>query len=452
MACFLWIGFKHRLLKKLLLFWVSGILGFIGQGLFPQTDLFGFLAFSANWMTVIYLLKILAVATDTQLPFRFYNYILGLSVLCGAALLALGSSYTTGSGIFCAACGVILFHGAFKHFKRSQSDIITNGYRFLLIVDAIHFFDYPFVRPVPEYAIVGFSFTLIFFFCFAVYVPIFILQKISQDYNKGLVDEVAIRTLQLRESNAQLTLAFENLKKKNDDIDSILKDSQSRLAALVHDLTNPLTIVFYNVNLLISDPEKFMSLLGTKAEKIKKAISAVDSILKEARNSYAQRLGKTDISLQQVSLDIIIKDVIDLYEDKLREKNVTVDFDHKDLKNQRVMANDAWLKNHVLSNIISNAIKFSHSGGSILIRTTQPTPGKVCLSIQDSGVGIAREKRSKIFDLNHATTSVGTQGEKGTGLGLPIVKQYIELMGGNIRIVDSTEPGTCIELTLNYAA
>lgn len=451
MACFLWVGFKHRLLKKLLLFWISGIFAFLAQGLFNNLEVSGFLAFSINWMTVIYSLKIFSVATELQLPFRFYNFILGTGVLVGALLLQFGFSYTVASGLFCGVCALVLMHGASRAVKDMYKDIITQGYRVLLIFDGLHFLDYPFLRPIPEQAVVGFSITLIFFFCFAIFVPIFIMRKISADYNQELINEVAVRTSQLKESNNQLKLAFENLKSKTETIDSILKENQSRLAAIVHDLTNPLTIIFYNFSLLIGNPEKFTTQLSTKTEKLKKAINAVDTILKDARNSYANRLGKNDISLSQVSLDIIVRDVVDLFEDRLKEKNVTLVFDYNELKRYRVLCNDAWLRNHVLSNLISNAIKFSHVGGSIAIQATSVN-GRVSLSIQDHGIGIEHDRRSKIFELNHTTTSLGTQGEKGTGLGLPIVKQYIELMGGNIRIVENTQPGTCIEVTLNNAA
>lgn len=223
MALYLWYGFKHPLLKELVFFWLSGILSFVAQGLFPHSNLFGFLAFSINWMTVIFMLKILAKATETELPFRRYHQLLALGVLTGVGLFLTDDDFTKASVVFCIACAFVMIHGALKHFKVTRKDSITNGYRALIVLDAIHFLDYPLIRPVPEYAILGFSFTLIFFFCFAIFIPIFILQKISQDYNKELVEEVATRTVQLRESNAQLNMAFENLKKKTETIDLILK-------------------------------------------------------------------------------------------------------------------------------------------------------------------------------------------------------------------------------------
>lgn len=451
MTCFLWFGFKHPLLKTLLFFWLSGILGFIAQGLFNNMETSGFLAFSINWMTVVFSLKIFSVATELKLPFKVYNFVLGTSIVVGSLLLYSGFSYTSASAVFCGVCALVLFHGATRTASDVDSDIITQGYRVLLIFDGLHFLDYPILRPVAEYAVIGFSLTLMFFFCFAIFVPIFIMRKISSDYNQELINEVAIRTSQLKASNTQLTLAFENLKTKKDTIDSILKENQSRLAAIVHDLTNPLTIIFYNFSLLMANPEKFSSQLSTKAEKLKRAITAVDNILKDARSSYATKLGKNNISLHQVSLEIIVRDVVDLFEDRLKEKNVNLVFDSNELKKYRVLCNDAWLRNHVLSNLISNAIKFSHVGGTIAIHATS-IDGKVVLSIQDHGIGIALDRRSKIFELDHTTSSLGTRGEKGTGLGLPIVKQYIELMGGGIRIAENTEPGTCFEVTLNNAA
>ncbi|MEK6775024.1 MAG: HAMP domain-containing sensor histidine kinase [Bdellovibrionota bacterium] len=439
------------MIKKLMLFWISGILSYLAQGLFNNTETTGFLAFSINWMTVVYILKIFSIAMDWKLPFKLYNSLIGSGVLIGVILLKFNFTYQLGVSFFCLACAFSLFHAASSNRKSPQNDVISLGYRFLLLFAGLHFLDYPILRPVPEYATLGFSISLIFFFCFAAFVPTFILRKISIDYNKELKNEVEVRTKQLKASNTELSYAFDNLKLKNEQIDSILKENQSRLAVLVHDLTNPLTILFYNFGLLMSNPDKFISQLDSKSEKLKKAVNVIDLILKDARNVHANVLGKNTISLQEVSLEIIIKDVVDLFEEKLKEKNMSVEYNKDDLKKHHVLANDAWLKNHVLSNLISNAIKFSHAGGRILIRAATIN-GQIFLYIQDSGVGISVEKRNNLFELNQATTSVGTNGEKGTGLGLPIVKQYLELMGGKIRIVDSQTVGTCFELTLKNVA
>ncbi len=449
----LWLGYRHRLIKNLLFFWLSGILCYISQGIFSKLDIYGFLAFSVNWMTIYYTLKIFSESMKIKLPYLIYNSILSVALVITSVLILEDFTYQISAAVFCLACAGVLIHASTLKLKSKKDNLISYGYRIIMIFAALHFLDYPILRPVQEYAIIGFSISFVFFFCFAVYVPIFIIKKISHEYNKDLITEVETRTAQLKELNNQLTIAFENLRLKNLEIDTILKDYQSRLSVLVHDLSTPLTLLIYNVNNLITNPTAYFNQINVKGEKLRSATKTMEHILKEARHVHAAKLGKKNISLQEVSLDAVIREVLDLYETRLSQKNVTVEYDANELKKYKVLANDAWLKDHILSNLISNAIKFSYAGGTIKINALSADQKLVNLYVQDSGVGIPSDKKNKIFDLNIATSSNGTSGETGTGLGLPIVKQYTELMGGKIRVFENNQTsGTCFELTLSKAA
>jgi signal transduction histidine kinase len=85
----------------------------------------------------------------------------------------------------------------------------------------------------------------------------------------------------------------------------------------------------------------------------------------------------------------------------------------------------------VLRNLISNAIKFTNSGGEININA-ENQPGKVIISVRDNGVGMSPENLAKLFDISQVLTTKGTFSETGTGLGLLICKEFVENHGGNI--------------------
>jgi PAS domain S-box-containing protein len=101
----------------------------------------------------------------------------------------------------------------------------------------------------------------------------------------------------------------------------------------------------------------------------------------------------------------------------------------------------------IIRNLVSNAIKFTNRGGTISI-ITQSSPEQVVIGIKDTGIGIAPEIMSQLFQPDENHTSLGTEGEKGTGLGLIICKDLVEKNNGKIWAESEPENGTTFWLTL----
>lgn len=116
------------------------------------------------------------------------------------------------------------------------------------------------------------------------------------------------------------------------------------------------------------------------------------------------------------------------------------------------------LAHQVLNNVVSNAIKFTSSGGRIALRVQPGASDSWQISVEDSGVGIPESILNKLFDPNQQTTRLGTDGEKGTGFGMPIVKKFVEQYGGNISVESKTVEqnpqghGTAVRISLPKAA
>ncbi|MBI5728024.1 MAG: GHKL domain-containing protein [Ignavibacteriales bacterium] len=101
----------------------------------------------------------------------------------------------------------------------------------------------------------------------------------------------------------------------------------------------------------------------------------------------------------------------------------------------------------ILENLISNAIKFTPENGIILISAKQ-VKNRIRISIKDSGTGIAKEDLTKLFTLGEHFSSPGTNNEKGTGLGLLLVKEMIEQHGGVISIESEIGKGSTFSFTI----
>jgi signal transduction histidine kinase len=103
--------------------------------------------------------------------------------------------------------------------------------------------------------------------------------------------------------------------------------------------------------------------------------------------------------------------------------------------------------NTVLRNLLSNAIKFTNPKGQIQI-SAQRTEGNTRVSITDNGIGIDPLKLAQLFVVSHKTSTQGTAQESGTGLGLPICKELIEIHGGEIWAKSKPNEGSKFTFTL----
>ena len=110
---------------------------------------------------------------------------------------------------------------------------------------------------------------------------------------------------------------------------------------------------------------------------------------------------------------------------------------------------DKYMITTVIRNLISNAIKFSNIKGLIMLRSTIKS-NEIILSVEDNGIGMNEVLLSKIFNLDNKDTMVGTAGEKGTGLGLLICKEFIEKNGGEILVESQEGKGTKFSFSLPY--
>jgi signal transduction histidine kinase len=112
----------------------------------------------------------------------------------------------------------------------------------------------------------------------------------------------------------------------------------------------------------------------------------------------------------------------------------------------RVIVDEDMLK-VVLRNLVSNAIKFTNSGGEVNILTEQAA-SFLTVTVSDNGVGIKPETINTLFDISKKVTTSGTANEKGTGLGLMLCKEFIERNGGKIWVESVPGKGSDFKFTI----
>lgn len=191
--------------------------------------------------------------------------------------------------------------------------------------------------------------------------------------------------------------------------------------------------------------------------RINKAINLIDDIISKTNITHVGR-DNSNSSLELSSVKILdaVNNAIFMMTDNLNSKNITITVQNELPENTMVKADQTSLTSQVLSNILSNSIKFSNPDDNIIIKLySGRNEHSIAINVTDFGIGIPSEILKNIFSTTKRTNRIGTSGEKGTGFGMPLVKKYIEYYGGNIQISSKTADmfpsghGTIMEITLN---
>jgi signal transduction histidine kinase len=199
-------------------------------------------------------------------------------------------------------------------------------------------------------------------------------------------------------------------------------ENENIIRILCHDLATPLMVVKFLASRL-------------EEKKIEEITESAMDIAQHVRNMMALEHGKSKLELVPVKLIAALKASLNIMQVKLEEKEIETFFNSGLLSEVMVYSEEKSLVHQVLNNIISNAIKFSPEGSHILFKLKIES-NQVFLTIKDNGVGIPKDLIPDLFNKYVKTSRLGTNKEKGTGFGLPLVKTYINIYGGEI-FVDS---------------
>lgn len=223
-------------------------------------------------------------------------------------------------------------------------------------------------------------------------------------------------------------------------IASIKERENERLHRLVrilcHDIANPLLVITGTLDFAIGSNkdkglEKYLNM-------IKKASKTLEAIIQHTRKIEKISSGKLHLDLVPVSLVGVLNEATFIFQAHLRHKGITLTRRLKgEEKDLFVLADRVTLLHDVISNLISNAVKFSEPGSKIVVSAI-PKGKVIDIEVVDEGIGMPESLLERVFDQTASTSRPGTNNEKGTGYGMPLVKSLVEQYGGNISI-DSWE-------------
>jgi signal transduction histidine kinase len=265
-------------------------------------------------------------------------------------------------------------------------------------------------------------------FVIVIIVILFYRNKSKQQTNKLLEEKNKI----ISEHN----LALEKLNMELNEA-NVAKDKFFSIMA--HDLKSPLWW-FKNVTDLLAhkydelSKEKILEITKVLDDSAQTSLHLIENLLQWSRSQS----GTIEFIPEKINLSHVFKHIMAHHRLHAEGKNIKIEISCPE--NAEMIADKNMLYS-ILRNLISNAIKFTQSGGIVKI-DFQEDEQNWTISVADSGVGIPDNEIEKIFRIDIRTTTLGTAQEKGTGLGLILTKEFIERHGGKLSIESIPDKGT----------
>jgi two-component system sensor histidine kinase ChiS len=270
-------------------------------------------------------------------------------------------------------------------------------------------------------------------------------QKLADEVNEvkyHLEDLVEVRTTELQSVSRELERQKKKLESTNKDLVASM-NARNRLFAIIgHDVRAPIGYNLQALEMLIDNPEipakERNELLKMMASASEVTYNLLDNLLVWGRS----QTGKLKATPVRVQLMELIHESLELINIGLKEKDLKVKLDVDENHYLEADRDQLYI---VIRNLVSNAMKFTPEKGSIHI-TSRKQQGMVIISISDTGIGIPESMLEKVLDARSHVSTNGTRGEKGSGLGLKISHEIVEVNNGWMTIESESGKGTTITI------
>ena len=234
------------------------------------------------------------------------------------------------------------------------------------------------------------------------------------------------------------------LKEKNQELEIANAEKDKMFSIISHDFRNALNGFMGFSELLVNDinnlsREEIISIAENMNVSSKNLFNMMNNLLEW---SLFKR-GLVNVKTESIPLFRIIDDTTEQMHSSAENKNISI---KKSVPHDLFIITDKSILSIIIRNLISNSIKFTERGGSIKVLCEKYDSDKIKISIQDTGIGMSEEIRKNLFNVNRQSSRKGTEDEPSTGLGLLLVREYIQKLNGTINV--QSEPDKCSTFTV----
>lgn len=249
----------------------------------------------------------------------------------------------------------------------------------------------------------------------------------SRDHEK----RTAERNEELHGINQKLKISQEELRNINATKDKLFSIISHDLKAPLNSLMGFIDVIKYDFKTFNEEEVKHF------ASQIEHSVSSIQMLLNNLLHWSANQTGNLRFSPTLVQLDQLIKENTGLASEQAWDKGIEFEIEVMSIQ---IMA-DYNMISLVIRNLINNAIKFTPFGGKIYILAYEEDR-EVCLEIRDTGIGMNKETVARLFNQSTHFSSSGTNSEKGFGIGLLLVQEFVAIHNGRIEVSSEVGEGT----------
>jgi len=252
--------------------------------------------------------------------------------------------------------------------------------------------------------------------------------------------------IELREKLKQEQVRSEAILEQTHHLEEVNQVKDKLFSIVSHDLKDSISSIKAFLDLLKEDSiskEEFRELIPELSENANNASSLLFNLL----NWSKSQMQNLEPNPELFNIQEVFHTKMALVEQKVEDKRIVlIDESQRDF----VYADKSMVE-IVIQNLITNAVKFSRTGDVITV-SNQDVNGNALICVEDTGVGISEENINKLFNANKNFTTIGTKNEKGTGLGLTIAKDLVELNNGRIWVESTQNVGSKFFIELPKSA
>lgn len=259
-------------------------------------------------------------------------------------------------------------------------------------------------------------------------------EKLQLSYQKELEQEVKERTSELEEQKLVL-------EKQKNKLEEINQEKSHIIGMVAHDLRNPLTSALSTAHLLHDDAIEKDKEQAEYTQVVVHSLERMNLMIEKILDIRAIDAQKVNLTPEKFDLAGETESIINLFRDKARDKSIEI---HRELNPVDITLDKNYFF-QIVENLISNAIKFSPFGKNVFIKT-YASNGKACIEIKDEGPGFNSVDKKNIYRKFQQLSAKPTGGESTTGLGLSIVKKFVDAMDGELKLKSEERKGACFTI------
>ncbi len=264
--------------------------------------------------------------------------------------------------------------------------------------------------------------------------------RIFERYSKPIkIDSETIGRVWSFQDVSKQKHAEEELKFSNELLRKTNSEKDKFFSIIAHDLRSPFTGFLGFTDILKKDLRS-MSLneIEMIAVDMNNSAYKLFGLLTNLLEWSMAKRGLMELNPEKVNLNVIVLSVINIFKDTLIDKGIVL---RNEISDDIVLTADIQKLESILRNLISNAIKFTRTGGCVTL-SAKRTNDYLEISVKDTGIGISERMLSDLFQIDKMTGRTGTANEPSSGLGLLLCKEFVEKHNGNISVISEEGKGT----------